>query len=378
MSTDATSELVGFARSLRDRGVRVTTGRVLAFHRAVHAVRPLTLERLYWIGRITLVARPEDFGAFHRAFVEYFNGVDEEEALPQPPRPWPVPGEPERFETQEGAATPTDSREALGLLAGEPGAVPVVASDEELLRHRSFEELTASEQAEVDALIRRLHVTAPRRRSRRLVAAPAGPRLDLRRTLRASLASEGELLHRAWRTRRWSPRPVVLVLDVSGSMTPYARAMVQFAFAAVQTGNRVEVFSFSTRLTRVTLALRTSNPHRALTAASRWIHDWEGGTRIGQCLKELLDTYGQRAFLRGALVVICSDGLERGDPNLLATQMARLSRLTHRIIWVNPLKGSPRYRPLAAGMAAALPFVDAFMSGHNLESLEALGEVIRQ
>jgi uncharacterized protein with von Willebrand factor type A (vWA) domain len=168
----------------------------------------------------------------------------------------------------------------------------------------------------------------------------------------------------------------VLLLDVSGSMAPYSRALLQFAFAAMAAGRRVEVFVFGTRLTRVTRTLRTRNPDRALHEIGRLVQDWEGGTRIGESLKSLLDGWSQRAALRGAVVVLCSDGLERGDPELLRAQMARLRRLAHRLVWVNPLKGSPRYEPLARGMAAALPSVDVFLSGHNLERVEELARVL--
>ena len=168
----------------------------------------------------------------------------------------------------------------------------------------------------------------------------------------------------------------MLILDVSGSMSPYARALVQFGYAAMAAGRRVEVFCFGTRLTRVTRTLRTKDPDRALHEIGRTVADWEGGTRIGESLKSLLDGWSQRAALRGAVVVMCSDGLERGDPEMLRVQMARLRRLAHMVVWVNPLKGSPRYEPLARGMAAALPSVDVFLSGHNLESLSELSRML--
>jgi uncharacterized protein with von Willebrand factor type A (vWA) domain len=171
-------------------------------------------------------------------------------------------------------------------------------------------------------------------------------------------------------------RPLVLILDVSGSMSPYSRALMQFGFAAMAVGRRVEVFCFGTRLTRVTRTLRTKDPDRALKDIAGIVHDWEGGTRIGDSLHELLNRYGQHGFLRGAVVVLCSDGLERGDPDALAAEMSRLARLAHKVVWVNPLKGSPLYQPLARGMSAALPHVDVFLPGHNVASLEALGSVL--
>ena len=177
----------------------------------------------------------------------------------------------------------------------------------------------------------------------------------MRRTLRRSLRTQGEPFDRAWRARKSRTRPLVLILDISGSMSPYSRALMQFAYAAMAAGRRVETFCFGTRLTRVTRTLRTKDPDRALHEIGTQVEDWEGGTRIGESLKTLLDGWSQRAALRGAVVVLCSDGLERGDPELLRAQMARLRRLAHRVVWVNPLKGSPRYEPLARGMAAALP-----------------------
>jgi hypothetical protein len=159
-------------------------------------------------------------------------------------------------------------------------------------------------------------------------------------------------------------------------MAPYSRALMQFAYAAMAAGRRVETFCFGTRLTRVTRILRTKDPDRALHEIGKSVEDWEGGTRIGESLKTLLDEWGQRAALRGSVAVVCSDGLERGNPQLLRDQMARLRRLAHKVVWVNPLKGSPKYEPLARGMAAALPSIDVFMPGHNLESLEELGRVL--
>jgi hypothetical protein len=225
-------------------------------------------------------------------------------------------------------------------------------------------------------MIRRLAVRVPTRRTRRLRPAATGSRFDVKRTLRRSLRTQGEPFHRAWRDRRSRARPLVLILDVSGSMTPYARALMQFAFAAMAAGRRVEVFCFGTRLTRVTRTLRTKDPDRAMHEVGKLVEDWEGGTRIGASLKSLLDEWSQRTALRGSVAVLCSDGLERGDPDLLRDQMARLRRLVHRLVWVNPLKGSPRYEPLARGMAAALPSIDVFLPGHNLESLEELALVL--
>ena len=260
----------------------------------------------------------------------------------------------------------------------EESSIRIVASAVEVLRGKSFADLSEDERARVARMIRELTVRVPVERTRRTKAAPKGPTFDLRRTLRRSLRTQGEPFDRAWRTRRSRRRPLVLILDISGSMAPYSRALLQFGFAAMAAGRRVEVFCFGTRLTRVTRTLRTKDPDRAMHEISRLVADWEGGTRIGESLKTLLDGWSQRAALRGAVVVLCSDGLERGDPDLLRSQMARLRRLAHKVVWANPLKGSPRYEPLARGMAAALPSVDVFLSGHNLESLDHLGRVLTE
>jgi uncharacterized protein len=254
--------------------------------------------------------------------------------------------------------------------------IRIVASAYEVLREKSFADLTEEERARVSHLIRRLAVRVPIRRTRRYRASSSGTRFDVKRTLRRSLRTHGEPFHRAWRERGTRARPLVLILDISGSMAPYSRALVQFAYAAMAAGRRVEVFVFGTRLTRVTRTLRTKDPDRAIHEIGREVADWEGGTRIGESIKTLVDGWSQRAAIRGAVAVICSDGLERGEPALLRAQMAKLRRLVHRIVWVNPLKGSPRYEPLAQGMAAALPSIDVFLPGHNLESLEELSRAL--
>ncbi len=253
------------------------------------------------------------------------------------------------------------------------------ASPAEMLRRRSFEAYTEAERSQARAIMTRLASRRPRRASRRTRASRRrGPRPDLARTLRRALRTEGEPLERSWRRRRLKPRRLVLVLDVSGSMGAYARSLAQFAHVAIRAGRNVEAFAFGTRLTRITPALRSRDPDAALAALGTAVPDWEGGTRIGESLQELLDGWGRRGPLRGAAVIILSDGLERGEPGLLAEQMRRLARLAHRIIWVNPLKGSPEYQPLARGMAAALPYVDDFLSGHNLASLETLAQLLAE
>jgi uncharacterized protein len=323
------ARLVAFARALRDEGLAVGPGRTVDFCRAAAA---LPAEELYWAGRLTLVARPEEIPVYDRVF----RGVLQEE----PPR--------------------ADVRVIEEELA--------LASRRELLRTKNFADLTREELDELAALMRRLPLRVPARRTRRLERAERPGSPDLRRTLRRSFRTGGEPVERAWRQRRRRRRRLVLLLDVSGSMADYSRALVLFAHAALRADARWEAFCFGTRLTRVTRALREGDPREALRRAAAEVVDWSGGTRIGDAVRGLTRTN----VVRGAVVVICSDGLDVGEPELLRAEMARLSRLAHRVVWLNPLKGDPRYEPLARGMHAALPHVDAFLSGHNLESLEAV------
>ena len=367
--------LVGFGRLLRQRGLAVGTGRVLTFCRAVAALDRLDRRGVYWAGRVAMVARKEDLAAYDAAFEEWFPtaaGDSLATVAGWDPRAAPPP----ELEVLLDQGVPEESWDpAEGAEDGE-APIGVLASGAEVLRGRSFDQLTEAERLQADQVIRALAVHLPTRRSRRHRPSPYGRSFDQRRTLRASLRTQGEPFRRAWRDRRRRVRPLVLILDVSGSMSAYSRALMQFGFAAMRAGRRVEVFCFGTRLTRVTRALARSEPDDALRQVAAAVVDWNGGTRIGASLKELLDRWSQHVAMRGAVVVLCSDGLERGEPALLAAQVARLSRLSHRLIWVNPLKGSPRYEPLARGMAAALPHVDVFLAGHNLESLESLCEVL--
>jgi uncharacterized protein len=327
---EAVVRLVEFARALRDEGLAVGPGRVVDFCRAAAS---LAAGDLYWAGRLTLVSRPEEIPVYDRVF----RGVVQQEP---PPAPVQV--------VEEEVA---------------------LASPQELLRTKSFAELSTDELGELAELMQQLRLKVPSRRTRRREPARRGDP-DLRRTLRRSFRTGGEPVERAWRERRRRRRRLVLLLDVSGSMADYSRALVLFARAALQADARWEAFCFGTRLTRVTRALGAPDAKEALRRAAEEVVDWNGGTRIGAGLRGLTRTN----VVRGSVVVICSDGLDVGDPDLLRAEMARLSRLSHRIVWLNPLKEDPAYEPLARGMQAALPHVDDFASGHNLASLEAVAK----
>lgn len=384
--------LVGFGRYCRRHGLPVGTGRVLAFCRAAAALDPFDREDVRIAARATLVSRPEDLPTLDALFAAYFRAPaespapaeagapsSEDEPPPPPQTADEIEGEPEPTEQIVSSArwAPLhDEEEDESDEGEEQAAIRLLAGATEVLREKDFAQLSEEERRVVLALVRHLAMHPPVRRSRRYRASAHGARFDFRRTLRRSLRTEGEPFRRAWKDRRTRIRPLLLILDVSGSMAPYARPLVEFAHAATRAGRRVEVFCFGTRLTRITRALRTREPDEALAAVGRTVNDWEGGTRIGDSLKTLLEEWAPRAALRGSVAVICSDGLEWGDPETLARQVARLRRLTYRLIWVNPLKGNPSYEPLARGMAAALPHVDVFLPGHNLESLQELARVV--
>ena len=258
-----------------------------------------------------------------------------------------------------------------------PPPIELRFSSAEILRQKDFAEWTDAELAESQRLMRQLRFVGSPRRSLRLTPTPcSGSRLDLRRTVRSALAADGEPIRQHFRRRSSRPRRLVLLLDVSGSMEPYARALIRFAHAAVAGRQRVEVFAVGTRLTRITRELARRDVDEAIDRAADAVTDWSGGTRLGEGLRRFNRDWGQRGMARGAIVVILSDGWDRGDPEALGEQMQRLQRLTHRLVWVNPLKVTPGYAPLARGMAAALPFVDEFVEGHSLNALEELANII--
>jgi hypothetical protein len=343
------------------------TGQLIAFSRAVSTLDPSDSDDVYWAGRTCLLSRHEDAAAFDRAFrrwAGHAGGIAMK-----------VTGELPRLPTAAAHDAVGAVRRRLETTAeADRGQA---ASSADVLRHKRFVDCTPDELAALAALMAQLRLRVPSRRVRRTSPSPTGRHPDLRRTIRRAMRSHGELVDQSWRARRVRPRRMVLLLDVSGSMAGYSRALLQFAHTAARHGAvPTEVFCFGTRLTRVTVALRHRRPDQALARAAEAVVDWEGGTRIGDAVRTFVREWGRRGMARGAVVVICSDGLERGEPAALAAEMAKLARLAHRIVWVNPLKGDPRYQPLARGMAAALPYVDVFLSGHDLASLEALAGLL--
>jgi uncharacterized protein with von Willebrand factor type A (vWA) domain len=364
----ADAALLGFARALRAAGVGASAERVHAFLRAVDALRPGVRDDVYWAGRLTLCGDRDDLERYERVFAAYFGTG---EAPPRPVRTAPPPRL--GLVVREAAVAARPHGPEDGPPQGPPAAS--LASSVEVLRHRDVAGLDPAERAQVRRLLAAFALRGELRRTARRRPSRRGD-VDPHRTVRELLRRGGEpaLLRRHARAER--PRRVVLLVDVSGSMAPYADALLRFAHAAAR-GRRTEVFTIGTRLTRVTRELSHRDPDLAMAAVAEAVPDWRGGTRLGELLREFLDRWGQRGMARGAVVVLLSDGWERGDPQLLAGQMRRLHRLAHRVVWANPRKGRPGYAPLAAGMAAALPSVDAFVEGHSLASLEHLAAVVR-
>jgi uncharacterized protein len=371
-----TSVLVGFADELRAAGLTVGTGDVLTYFAAMTPLDPTDLVDLYWAGRATLVTRHEDDPVYDQVFRKYF--LDED-----------GPGRGELMLAPESVA---EAEAALVMPGTEPGPQeeqerPVLgwmASDVDALKHRAFSACTPDELAALRRIMTRMRLTPPRRRTRRTrPAIGRGAEPDLRATIRESMRMLGEPPGRLFfRQRKTRLRPLILILDVSGSMADYSRHLLQFAHAAVRGAGRtpaarVEVFCFGTRLTRITRELSRQRIDVALDEAARTVVDWDGGTRIGQSLDTFIRQWGRRGLGRGGVVVICSDGLDRGDPEVLALAMERLERLCHRIVWLNPHKGDNRnFRPSTLGMMVAAPHIDLLLSGHDLASLEELARML--
>lgn len=373
MPADAARMATAFATTLRRLGVPIATGDVVTFVEALGRVGIEERAAVYWAGRATLVRRPEHLAAYESGFAAFWLqrelirttsevepvvlAVDDE-----------VEDEPEGDPPAEDDDAPDEAR-----------TISVRYSPAEVLRHKDFADYSDREFDEARKLMAELRLGGALRRSHRLRRSKGGRATrhpDLRRTVHRSLRLHGEPIERAFLEPSERPRRVVLLCDVSGSMETYSRALLRFLHAAVVGRGRVEAFALGTRLTRLTRELSWHDPDAALAKAGEAVEDWSGGTRLGEVLRQFNDEWGVRGMARGAVVVILSDGWDRGEADELARQMARLHRVAHRVVWVNPLKVTPGYAPLARGMAAALPHVDEFLEGHSLASLERLAEVV--
>jgi uncharacterized protein with von Willebrand factor type A (vWA) domain len=358
--------LVGFTAALRAAGLPGDAQRVQAYLSAIGHLDAADPEQLYWAGRLTLCAEPDDLPRYDEAFAAWFG-------LWRPVRtPATVA---QKIRTSVIAALVDTPNGAGG--DGEVDALRVAASDVEVLRHRDIAELSRAEREHLHELISTLRLDPPLRRGLRYRPRRTG-RLDAGRVLRAMRAAGGEPVRLPRKGKVHRPRRVVLLVDISGSMTPYADALLRFAHALTRSAPAsTEVFTAGTRLTRLSRQLRQRDPEHALTAAARAVPDFAGGTRLGESLRAFLDRWGQRGLARRAVVVVFSDGWERGDAELLGEQMARLRRLAHAVLWVNPHAGRDGYVPVQSGIAAALPHVDRLLAGHSLATLAELLEEVR-
>ena len=373
VGTDFVDVIVEFGDELRNAGVVVGTNDTMTYVEAVSLINPADLIDVYWAGRGTLVNRKDQIPVYNRIFQKFFLDVEAaaDSELKSMMRattalsatlevPSPDPGQGEESKEEEAQ---------LGYMA----------SGAQVWRNKAFAACTDQELATIRRIVSDIRLTPPRRRTRRTLSSKNGPRFDPRRMALETMRSHGDPIKLFKQQRRLRIRPLVFILDVSGSMSDYSRNLLQFAYYARRAADKVEVFCFGTRLTRITKSLDRRKPDDALNLAAATVFDWDGGTRIGESLNQFIKRWGRRGLSRGSIVVICSDGLDRGDPALLESSMEKLSRLCHRIVWMNPHKGDEaNFKPNSLGMMVADPFIDEIYSGHNLASLEQFAENLRQ
>jgi hypothetical protein len=389
---ETASLAAGFATALRRAGIPSSPDRAVWLAEALTIVPPSARDRLYWTCRTVFVTSRDQLPVFDAVFAAVFDGMlDPADSRGDTSAPPPVGSEPRTRPTaaDQRPSRPADHepepREPIPGTGGDGSddpsapqrdAILAVTSPEERLHDVAFAELSEDEITQMQRLVRRIVLSTPPRRSRRSRPSPhSRDRLDIRRTLRAAQRSGADATRLVFTRRRDQVRRLVLLCDVSGSMEPYTRVFLALLQGAVS-GAHAEAFVFSTRLTRLTRQLAARDPDQALARAAEAAPDWAGGTRLAESIRRFIDGYGRRGLARGAVVVVLSDGWSQDDPAQVAAQMARLRRLAHRIVWVNPRKVAPGYQPLVGGMAAALPFCDAFVSGHSFEALTELAESI--
>ncbi|MEO5722724.1 MAG: VWA domain-containing protein [Ilumatobacteraceae bacterium] len=357
---------MAFSRMLRGAGLLTPVGNVITFVSALGKVGVMNRDAVYWAGRATLVFRPEDTALFDQIFDAFWLRGN----------PGLLGLEPETQTITLAVDDDSATSDESGAASDRDPTLVLRFSAAEVLRQKDFAVYDDDELHQAELLMERLRFAGPPRKSYRHHPAAHGAHADLPATMRASIRAGGEPIRRMWHEPGERLRRLVLLLDISGSMEPYARAMLRFVHAAVAGRQRVEAFALGTRLTRVTKELTSRDPDRAVRQASDHVQDWSGGTRLGECMRAFNDEWGARGMARGAIVVILSDGWDRGDPAVLGEQMERLHRIAYNVVWVNPLKVTPGYAPLARGMAAALPYVDHFVEGHSLAAMEKLAAVI--
>jgi uncharacterized protein len=361
---------VAFTQILRGLGVNVPTSSTHTFAAALCATGLGERDTTYWVGRSTLIRRMEDIALYDRAFAVFFEGR-RSSGVDDVSEPLSITI---AVDSDDDSA---DGDDATG--DSDDDVIELRFSATEVLRHKDFADYSPDELAQAQELMSHLRLSGAPRASLRRSPTPRRTSMpDIRRTVRSAIRAGGEPIERHHLAPTPRLRRLVLVLDVSGSMEPYARALLRFVHAAVAGRQKVEAFTLGTRLTRITRELTSRDPDIAVRAAGERVSDWSGGTRLGSGLREFNDQWGVRGLARNSIVVILSDGWDRGDPDELGAEMERLQRVTHRLIWVNPLKVTPGYAPLARGMAAALPYVDRFVEGHSVAAMEELTRVIAE
>ena len=390
LTLDLPAVVGAFSQRLHDAGMPVTPSQTQAYAHSLALTKPVSRRRLYWATRAIFVTGFIQVPTFDRVFREVFGSsgkstFDESDVELEAAPPSESEQTPEdEIDTdidQQDSSGGADFSQAGG--SGEEDEdseeieIPILsASEEEELSEKHFSALLAHELAALYRLMVRLDLATPVRRTRRKQRGRHGEHMDMRRTLRNSLRTGGDPIKLARRRRRVQKRRLVLLCDISGSMEPYARAYLQFLHCARASGPDHEAFVFATRLTRLTKQLAGRNPQRAIRRASEAVDDWSSGTRIGDALKTFNDCYGRRGMARGSVIVILSDGWERGDPEVVSREMERLARLAYRIVWVNPRVSAPGFAPKAGGLVAALPYCNALVSGHNLNALDEVADAI--
>jgi uncharacterized protein with von Willebrand factor type A (vWA) domain len=369
------AHLVGFVHLLRSMGIQVGSGQLIDLAQGLTFVSLTDREALHDAARCTLITKPEDLPLFEAAFGFYFrpiSGFDPAQmAIPVvriPQRPLRIPRKkPVAGETPEDDSSETEEHKV---------GVTLAYSASETLRTRDFGSFSYDEVQQARVMMRQMRWRPAMRRTRRTQRTKQRGRVDMRRIIRDSLRFGGEPVHLAYRRPRQRQRPLVVLCDISGSMDRYSRMLLQFVHTLNDGVGMVESFVFGTRLTRVTRLLRSKDVDDAVALVSKQVLDWSGGTRIGNTIREFNVKWSRRVMSRGPVVLIISDGWDRGDPSLLSKEMARLQRSCHRLIWLNPLLGNARYQPLTQGMQAALPYIDDFLPVHNLLSVEQLGQTL--
>lgn len=355
---------VEFGHALRNADLPIGSDDVMSFCQSVLHLNPSDILDVYWAGRTTMVTRRDHIPVYDNVFRMFF--LDEKPTRPDDPRT--------TLKSSANASAVLQLPDAENQTPGtndEEMQLGFMASPVDVYRNKAFSECTPEELAALRRIMATIRLTPPRRRTRRTQAQPSGRRLHMRRMVRETMRRQGDPVDFVWAERRRRVRPLILLLDVSGSMADYSRNLLQFAYSARRSNGRVEVFCFGTRLTRITKQLDRRRPDEAMARAAASVFDWDGGTRIGDSLATFVRVWARRGLTRGGIVVICSDGLDRGDPEVLDTALAQLDRLSHRIVWMNPHRGdNPAHRPNSMGMLVAEPYIDDLQSGHNLRSLE--------